>query len=115
MGLLLCICLTLPCAIVIRRRRRSGVPYVLPLAALSLLLIRAAGRPARCPTRSRFWRSRCNPSMKATLLAKAISELMNCAAFLVVVVLPLGIGGYFVDRWLLVRWKSRPSRPRHTQ
>ena len=91
------------------------MPYVLPLAALSLLLI-AGGWSARAlPYQIAILTQRLDPSMKATLLAKTISELMNCAAFLVVVVLPLGIGGYFVDRWLLARWKSRPPRRRHTR
>jgi hypothetical protein len=100
---------------VIRRRRRSGVPYVLPLAALALLLIAGAWSARVLPYEIAILAQPLDPSMKATLLAKGISELMNCAAFFVVVVVPLGVGGYFADRWLLARWKSRPSRPRHTQ
>jgi hypothetical protein len=108
MGLLLCICLAVPCAIVIRRRRRSAVPYVLPLAALALLLIAGAWSARALPYEIAILAHAhpLDPSMKATLLAKGISELMNCAAFVIVVVLPLAIGGYFVDRWLLARWKS---------
>lgn len=106
MGLLLCICLAVPCASVIRLRRRSGVPYVLPLAGLVLLLIAGAWSARALPDEIAMvamLAQRLDPSMKATLLAKSISELMNCAAFLVVVVLPLGVGGYFVDRWLVAR------------
>ena len=107
MRLLLCLCLAVPCAIVIRRRRRSDVPCVLPLAALALLLIAGVWSARALPYEIAILAQPLDPSMKATLLAKIISELMNCAAFLVVVVLPLGVGGYFVDRWLLARCKSR--------
>ena len=109
MGLLLCICLAVPCAMVIRRRRRSGVPYVLPLAALALLLIAGAWSARALPYEIAILAQLLDPSMmNAGLLAQSISVLVNCGAFLIVVVLPLGVGGYFVDRWLLARWKSRP-------
>lgn len=108
MGLLLCLCLAVPCAIVVRRRRRSGVPYVLPLAALALLLVAGAWSARALRYDIAILARPLDAPMKATLLAKIISEVMNCAAFLVVIVLPLGVGGYFVDRWLLARWKSRP-------
>jgi hypothetical protein len=107
MGLLLCICLVVPCALVIRRRRRSGQPLMLPLTALVLLVIAGARSAVALRGDIDMVAYASDPSMKATLLAKGISEQMNYAAILIVVVLPLGVGGYFVDRWLIAHWKRR--------
>jgi len=112
-GVLLFVCLAPAGFIVIRRRRRDGVPFVLPLTAVVLLLAFAVWS---LPGLIHVVRLSCvvgqfsligDPSAKATLLAKGISILMNCAAFLILFVLPLGLGGYFLDRWLIARWKRR--------
>jgi hypothetical protein len=106
-GVLLFLCLAPGCLLVIRRRRRDGVPFWLPFAAVALLLAFALWSVPELIRIVRWISLIGDPSSKATLLAAGISVLMNCAAFLIIVVLPVGLGGYFVDRWLIARWKRR--------
>ena len=107
MGVLLLLCLAPPCLLVIRRRRRDGVPFLLPLSAVVVLLAFAVWSVPGLVYLVRLIPRIGDPSSKASLLAIAISVLMNCAAFLIIFVLPIGLGGYFVDRWLIARWKRQ--------
>ena len=109
MGVLLFLCLAPSCFMVIRRRRRAGEPFIAPLAAVALLIVAAIWSAPSLVHGFSLLARFGDPSAKATLLAIGISTLLNCAAFLVVVVAPLGLAGYFVDRWLITRWKRRST------
>lgn len=74
MGLLLDLCFAVPYAIVMRRRRRTGVPCLLPLAASALLLIAGAWSGRALPYEIAILAQPLDASMKATLLANGISE-----------------------------------------
>jgi ABC-type glycerol-3-phosphate transport system permease component len=44
-----------------------------------------------------------DPSNKAMVLARGISAMMNAAAFGFIMHIPVLVGVYFVDRWLVRR------------
>jgi hypothetical protein len=87
--------------IAIRRRRRRQtllVPSIVGLLALINMLRVLVG----------FIRvfevvAQVDPADKATILAAGISETTHSSALLLAVEVPLIIGAYFVDRWLLRR------------
>lgn len=103
MGLLLFVVLLPICALVALRRRRTPKPLVVPIVLIVyssvagawflLTVVHLFASLARLP----------DPSSKATMLGMGISQMMNAAAFGVIVNVPLMIGAYFIDRWLVRR------------
>jgi hypothetical protein len=51
-----------------------------------------------------------NPADRATVYAASIAEAMNCAAFFVLLFVPLSVILVFVDRWRRRRSPPREAR-----
>ena len=102
MGLVLLVFVFPVCVVAILRRRRTraniAVPGVLAVYSVGSALWFLVGL-----IHSFAGVAGVAPEMKATLLAKGISELVNGVAFALLLHLPLLVAAYWIDRRLLSR------------
>jgi hypothetical protein len=99
MGLLLLFLVFPVCAFAVARRRRSGTNFVVPLV-LALYSLASAAWTVADGIHTLAGIAGVHSAMKATLLAKGISELMNSTAFWSIVHVPLLLGAWMIDRRL---------------
>jgi hypothetical protein len=85
------------CVLTVVRRRRRGANFIVPLV-LAIYSLASAAWMLVGIIHALAGSAGIDPSMKATLLAKWISEFMNSTAFWFIVHIPLFIGAYLVDR-----------------
>jgi hypothetical protein len=87
------------CLVVILRRRGRGAKRVVPFALALYSLCCGTGMIIGL-IHSFGGVAGVDPSMKAMLLARGISETINCGALLLVLSIPLLVGSWIVDRWV---------------
>jgi hypothetical protein len=87
------------CLVVILRRRGRRAKGIVPFALALYTLYCGTGLIVGL-IHSFSGVAGVDPSMKATLLARGISETMNCGALLLVLSVPLLVGSRIVDRWV---------------
>jgi predicted permease len=110
-GLLLLLFLLPLCIFAIVRRRRTRRSWAVP-AALAVYSIISAAWFAITIVHVLAGAATLDASMKATLLAKGISELMNASAFGLIALLPILLAAVIVDRWLVSRVAPTDARDR---
>ena len=94
-GLLVPLLVVPVCVVVVLRRWRIGRWLAAPAALAAYVIVDATWfAVAILPVMEG------DPSMKAVMLAKGISEVMNCTAFALIVHVPLLIAAWLVGRWL---------------
>jgi hypothetical protein len=99
MGLILLVSLFPACLVAVMRRRRRRANFVVPLILALYALYCAAG--ALIGLIHVFaGLAGVDPSLKATLLARGISEVINCSALWFLVNIPIVVGAWIIDRWL---------------
>jgi hypothetical protein len=99
MGLILLLFVLPVCVVAVVRRRRGHVSFIVPLV-LAVYSLVSAGWTLVGLIHAFAGIAAVDPSMKATLLAKGISELMNSTAFWGILHIPLLGGAYLADRKL---------------
>ena len=104
MGLILLVLVFPVCVIAVVRRRRRRANFIVPLV-LAIYSFASAAWTSVAIIHALAGIAGVEPSMKAALLAKGISEFLNSTAFGFIVHVPLLVGACLVDR----RLRSHPT------
>ncbi len=102
MGLILLFSLFPFCVVAIASRRRRHANIIVP-SLLAGYSVASAGWFIVGVVHSFAGLAGVEPPMKATMLARGISELMNSTALGFALHVPLFVAAYLADRWLMRR------------
>lgn len=103
MGLVLLVILLPICIVAIYRRRRTQKSLAVPIGLIVYANVAAIWFLLTVIRLFVDLADLSDPSMKAMLLAKGISALMNTAVLGLIIHVPLLGSAYLIDRWLVAR------------